>query len=121
MSDERLYAVRGATCCENTIESIQNFVPALYAALLQNNDIKEESIVSVQFSMTSDLNVLNPATALRKAAYADQVPLFVSAEPYIVGGLPFVIRVLICFYGSKKPTPLYLNGAEVLRPDLSNF
>ena len=31
-----------------------------------------------------------------------------------------VIRVLVTWYGSTRPVPVYLNGAEVLRPDLHN-
>jgi chorismate mutase len=117
--ENRLYAVRGAVCCENTSESIGSLVPRLYSELLQNNSISEPSIVSVLFSVTDDLTVMNPATALRRAGLANSVPLFACAEPFIDGYLPRVVRVLITFYGNKKPVPLYLNGAEVLRPDLS--
>lgn len=117
--ENRLYAVRGAVCCENTSESIGSLVPRLYRELLQNNSIEEPEIVSVFFSVTDDLTVMNPATALRRAGFAEAVPLFACAEPFIEGYLPRVIRVLITFYGCKKPTPLYFNGAEALRPDLS--
>jgi chorismate mutase len=113
----RLYAVRGAVCCSNTIESISEWVPALYRSLLKKNTISEIDIVSVVFSVTDDLNVLNPATALRKASFAENVPLFACAEPKIAGALPSVIRILLTFYGLHVPLPVYLNGAEILRPD----
>ncbi len=116
-SEPRLYAVRGAVCCNNSVESISQWVPALFKSLLEQNGINETGIVSVIFSVTSDLTVLNPATALRKAGYAVSLPLFSCAEPFIEGYLPFVIRILITFYGNRTPTPVYLNGAEVLRPD----
>lgn len=117
--ENRLYAVRGAVCCENTVESVSCHVPALYRALLERNGIAEDDIVSVVFSVTDDLTVLNPATALRKAGFAASVPLFACAEPFIENYLPRVIRVLITFYGVKRPEAVYLNGAEVLRPDLA--
>lgn len=116
----RLFAVRGAVCCENTEESIQTAVNSLYEGILAGNGITEGEIVSVQFTITTDLDALNPATALRLAGNAADVPLFVSSEPDIKNSLARTVRVLILFYGRVKPSPLYLNGAESLRPDLAS-
>lgn len=115
----RLHAARGATCCENSVDSIAERVPALYAEILRKNSIKERDIVSVVFSVTSDLTSLNPATALRRAGVAKDVPLFACAEPFIDGYLPKVIRVLVTYYGLGRTSHIYLNGAETLRPDLA--
>lgn len=117
--EDRLYAVRGAVCCENTAESVSALIPLMYREILGRNEIAESNIVSVIFSVTNDLTALNPATALRTAGLAHAVPLFASAEPFIENYLPRVIRVLITFYGTKAPVAVYLNGAEVLRPDLA--
>jgi chorismate mutase len=76
-------------------------------------------MVSVLFTITSDLTALNPATALRRSGLALSVPLFASAEPYIEGYLPSVVRILITYYGTKRPEHVYLNGAEILRPDIA--
>jgi len=95
-----------------------NCVPQLYREILIQNAIQENDIVSVLFSVTNDLTVLNPATALRKAGFAQTVPLFASAEPFIEGYLPSVIRILLTYYGKTDPIHIYLNGAEILRPDL---
>ena len=119
-TNHRLYAVRGAVCCHNTIDSLSTYVPMLYREILHRNGIDESDIVSVIFSVTDDLTVLNPATALRKAGLARAVPLFASSEPYIEGYLPSVIRVLVTFYGTVVPSPVYMNGAEALRPDLDH-
>jgi len=116
----RLYAVRGAVCCDNTKESISREIPRMYAEILARNSISEEEIVSVQFSVTGDLTAMNPATALRLAGSASAVPLFACAEPYVDGYLPGVVRVLVTFYGDSAPVPVYLNGAEALRPDLGH-
>lgn len=97
-----------------------NLVPQLYCEILKQNTIQENDIVSVLFSVTNDLTVLNPATALRKAGLAQSVPLFASAEPFIEGYLPSVIRVMVTYYGETSPVHVYLNGAEVLRPDLNS-
>jgi chorismate mutase len=103
----------------NTVESISQQVPALYREILARNAIRERDIVSVVFSVTSDLTVLNPATALRKAGLASSVPLFACAEPFIQGYLPLVVRILVTYYGKNRPAPVYMNGAEVLRPDIA--
>lgn len=117
-TNQRLYSVRGAVCCENTQESIIKFVPKLFQEIIQKNSIIEESIVSIIFSVTGDLTVMNPATALRNAGFSRETSLFSCLEPYIEGYLPSVIRILITYYGINKPEAVYINGAEVLRPDL---
>lgn len=114
----RLYAVRGAVCCENIRESIEERIPQLYREILTRNTIQEEDIVSIVFSVTGDIDILNPATALRGAGFASDIPLFACAEPFVIGGLPQVIRIMITYYGLSKPSPVYLHGAEALRPDL---
>lgn len=118
MNTNRLYALRGAVCAENSPSSIEKAVKLLFDTLFSRNDIKEEDLVSIQFTITSDLDALNPATALRKAGYCASVPLFCSTEPEIKGMLKQVIRVLITGYFDTKPEPAYVNGAEILRPDL---
>lgn len=115
---EKLHAVRGAVCCENTEESIATRIPELYRAIIDNNGIDESGIVSIQFSVNRELTALNPATALRRTCCVGDIPLFCAAEPYIDGYLENVIRILVTYYGTGKPVSAYLHGAEVLRPDL---
>lgn len=119
MSNKRLYAVRGAVCTEDSPEAIENAVKILFEKLYSQNNIQDDDLISIQFTMTSDLKSLNPATALRKAGYGSSVPLFCSQEAEITGMLPKVIRVLITGYFDSKPIPVYANGAELLRPDLN--
>jgi len=90
----------------------------MYRELIERNSIQESDIVSILFSVTGDLDAFNPATALRKAGLARSVPLMASAEPYVKGGLQRVMRVLVTYYGASAPIPVYMNGAERLRPDL---
>ncbi len=114
----RLFAVRGAVCCGNSEDSIKKEVNSLYLEILKRNGIDEGDIVSIQFTMTGDLDALNPATALRLGGNARNVPLFVSLEPGVKNSLARTVRIMITFYGKNKPEAVYLNGAEVLRPDL---
>ena len=119
MDNKRLYAVRGATCSKDSPLEIEKSIKTLFDKLYSENSILDENLVSIQFTITNDIKSLNPATALRKAGYGSDVPLFCSQEPEITGMLKNCIRVLITGYFEEKPKPVYINGAEVLRPDLA--
>ncbi len=110
--------MRGAACCTNTPESIQDTATALYREILAKNRIEEADIVSIQFTVTADLTAINPASALRMQGFALDTPLFVSLEPQVENSLPHTMRIMITFYGKEKPIAVYINGAEILRPDL---
>lgn len=116
---EKLTGIRGASCiADDTPEAVQAAVTELFATLYEKNAIKEKNIVSIQFTLTPDIQSLNPAAALRRAGYAVSCPLFCSQEPVIKGMLPRTVRVLITLYSRKAAVPVYINGAERLRPDL---
>jgi len=117
---KRLYALRGATRCENTEEDIRAQVAAMYSEMLELNKFNEEDIVSIIFSVTGDLNAINPCTALRKTGYAQSdTALFSAQEPGYASSLERTIRVMIHCYleEGSKVKHVYRNGAEVLRPD----
>ena len=120
--DKKLAAFRGAICVENTVESITKNVCLMCRELFSRNNIKAEDIVSLQFSITDDITVLNPATALRKGnpgLDVSAVPLFCCQEAKIDGGMKKVVRALLTAYvdeGQERHN-VYLNGAEKLRPD----
>jgi chorismate mutase len=87
--------------------------------ILRANRIAENHIVSIMFSLTEDLTAANPATGLRRTGHA-ATPLFCTLEARIDGALPRVIRALVTFDSlERRPSvPIYLEGAEALRPDL---
>ena len=114
---KKLRALRGAVCCEDNEESISSAVVNLYSRILIENSLPEKDIVSIQFTVTSDIRALNPASALRKNGFAKNTALFCALEPCMNGGLPKTIRILIYYYSRKKPIHIYMGGAEVLRPD----
>ena len=119
--EKRLAAFRGAVCVENTVESITENVCLMCRELFSLNGIEAEDIVSLQFSITDDITVLNPATALRKGnpgLDVSQVPLFCTQEAKIEDGMPLVVRALLTAYvaeGAERHN-VYMNGAEKLRP-----
>ena len=117
---KKLYAGRAAISAQNTQEDIQTAVVTAYTRFLELNTLQEKDIVSLQFSVTFDITAANPATLLRSAGYASATVLFCSAEPNINGSPHGIIRFLFYYYGKKKAVPVYLGGAEKLRPDLFN-
>ena len=117
---KKLYAGRAAVCAQNTPNDIKTAVVTAYTRFLKLNGLHEKDIVSLQFSITSDITAANPATLLRSAGFASEIMLFCSAEPNIDGSPCGIIRFLFYYYGKKKAIPVYLNGAEKLRPDLFN-
>ena len=120
--EKRIYAVRGAIFAENTKDSIQEKAVKLFNAVVEKNDIKSQDIVSLHWTLTKDLDAMNPATALRlgkPAIDVSEIPLFCSQEAFIQGGRPKVIRMMLTAYLDQKPSHIFLEGAEALRPDFS--
>jgi chorismate mutase len=119
IAEKRLFALRGATQCENDPQDMVEQVAALYDGLLFQNKLEEPDLVSVLFSVTPDLDAMNPATALRKSGRAGDAALFSLQESAAKGSLEKTIRVLIHCYMPCGAVPRYVyrNGAEVLRPD----
>ena len=123
--EKRVAAFRGAVCVENTAESITENVCLMCRELFFRNGIKAEDIISLQFTITDDITVLNPATALRRGDCGldvKEVPLFCSQEAKIDGGMKKVVRALLTAYYEEREggkQNVYLNGAEKLRPDFS--
>jgi chorismate mutase len=118
---KRLFALRGATRCQNEPEDIAEQVARLYDEILALNNLAEPDIVSILFSVTADLDALNPAAGLRREGRAGEASLFAVQEAAAQGGLPRTVRALIHCYLDEGALirHVYRNGAEVLRPDRS--
>lgn len=116
----KIQAVRGAVqIVSNNASEILRGTQSMMQTLIEGNHIEERHIVSVQFSVTSDLTAANPATAFRQLGY-NKTALFCCQEPSIDGAMPRVIRVLVTAYVEEgiRLQACYINGAEKLRPDL---
>jgi chorismate mutase len=120
---KRVCALRGATKVLNDASDIEKQVAALYDEMLCENGICEDDVISLIFSVTTDITAKNPAAALRAAARGGELSLFCCAEPQIDGAPPATktgfIRALMHCYLDENLTPhhIYRNGAQILRPD----
>jgi len=116
---KRLYALRGACQCENTQDDMCRQISLMYDELLETNNLAECDIVSVIFSVTGDLDAVNPSSALRKSGRAGELSLFSALEPECKNSLERTVRVIIHCYLDEvvNVNHVYRNGAEVLRPD----
>ena len=125
MNMKRLYALRGATGAENTADSIRSNVSEMCLTLFQKNNLSPEDIVSIQFTMMSDLTAMNPAAALRRGQNefdVSNIALFTSQEAQIDNSPEKMIRVLVTCYLPEKSElhHVYINGGEKLRPDFAS-
>ena len=114
--------VRGATTIEeDTPEAILRATRELLAFMIRLNNIKSVDVASAIFTTTFDVVSQYPALAARQLGWMD-VPLLCGHEMDLPGGLPRCIRVLI-HWNTDTPQAdiqhVYLNGAQVLRPDQS--
>jgi monofunctional chorismate mutase len=113
--------LRGAiTVEENSSESIRWASCRLIDELLRRNRLRPSRILCFLFSLTRDLDRLNPAQVARELGFT-ATALFCVQEAKIAETLPRVIRVLIIYTGPKwrKAVPVYLGKAGELRPDLA--
>ncbi|GAB6098470.1 chorismate mutase [Halanaerocella petrolearia] len=113
--------IRGAvTVEENSEKQILVATEELLEQLIAANDLQQEHIASIIFSMTSDLDQAFPAQAARELGWSE-VPLFCTKELEINGALEKCIRVLIHYNTDKSLADInhiYLKKAKKLRPDL---
>jgi chorismate mutase len=120
MSEERLFAVRGAVQVEaNDAESIGAATTELMRELLDRNELGPEALVSCLFTTTDDLDAEFPAAAARDLGL-DQVPLLCSREIPVPGAMPRVIRAMVHYYAplGHVPSHAYLGATQELRSDL---
>ncbi|RKD34523.1 chorismate mutase [Thermohalobacter berrensis] len=117
----RVVSVRGAITVEkNTKEDIVKSTEELLNELLIKNNIHNESVISIIFSSTKDLNKEYPAFAARKLGFV-KCGLMCFQEMEVENSLKKCIRVLILFNSNKKQSEIrhvYLKDAIKLRPDL---
>ena len=113
-------AIRGATTVkENTLEAILEETSVLLEAIMAENQIGSDDLVSILFTTTPDLTAAFPAKAARRLGLSD-TPLICAQELDVKGALPRCIRVMIHAYTSKSKQEIkhiYLNEAVSLRVD----
>ena len=119
----RVRAIRGATTVtENSREAIAEAVSELIDAIEIHNRLDTDEIVSVTFSVTSDLDAIFPAAVARRCQGWGDVPLLDVQHMKVEPSLQKCIRILIHL---NTPLPkdrlrhIYLRDAALLRPDLA--
>jgi len=98
MSEERLFAVRGAVqAVANEADAIVSATEDLLRELLDRNELSAEAMVSCLFTTTEDLNAEFPAVAARRLGL-DAVPLICAREIDVPEAMPRVIRTMVHYY-----------------------
>ena len=119
---DKIISIRGAiTVKENSVKEIKSATKKLLNEIFTQNNIQEEKVINIIFTVTDDLDVLNPATVARKDFKIDSIPMLCVQEMKIKDGLPKCIRIMIQVYTDltkEKIKHIYLGEAINLRPDL---
>jgi chorismate mutase len=115
-------AIRGATQLEadereHLLASTRELVEAVMAA----NTLSAEQLISIVFTVTSDLRSEFPAVAARELGMGD-VPLLCTTEIDVPGSLPRVVRLMAhaeMDVPRSRVQHVYLRGAAALRRDIA--
>jgi chorismate mutase len=122
VSGNQVRGIRGAvSVSKNDASEIIEATKCLLKQIVMENELNETDMVSIIFTVTSDLNVTFPAVAARELGWV-LVPLLCAAEIEVPDSLPGIIRVLMHVNTAKKQQEIkhvYLGEARRLRPDLS--
>ncbi|QNJ23645.1 chorismate mutase [Synechococcus sp. MIT S9220] len=114
--------LRGATtCADNSADAIREAVTELVDALMDQNALDPEQLVSVTFSATSDLDASFPAAAARHRSGWEDVALLDVQQMVVPGDLARCIRLLAHAWipADRQLHHPYLRTAARLRPDRS--
>jgi chorismate mutase len=119
----KVRAIRGATTVEvNTKEAMRDAVSELLTDIETRNQLDCEDVISVIFTVTTDLDAVFPAAIARERPQWTNIPLLDIQQMQVRGSLEKCIRVLIYLNTAKPQSEMYhsyLRKAENLRPDLN--
>ena len=119
-SNLKLTAIRGATTSKgDTDYFIKEAVIELIQELITRNNLKQENIISITFTVTRDLTSCFPASIARKHFNFDKVALLDCQQMFVPNDIKFCIRLLALTYfeSEKQLFHPYLNQSAKLRPD----
>ena len=115
-----LTAIRGAITSEGDSDVfIKNAVIELMQELIKLNDLREENIISITFTVTKDLTSCFPASIARNYFNLESVAFLDCQQMFVPNDINFCIRLmaLVNLDPKKKRTHPYLRGSSKLRPD----
>ena len=116
----KLSALRGATTSKGDTDIfIKEAVIELIDELITRNNLKQENIISITFTVTRDLTSCFPASIARKHFNFDKVALLDCQQMFVPNDIKFCIRLLALVYleSTKQLIHPYLNESAKLRPD----
>lgn len=115
--------IRGAiTVKENDANEMVANTKILLDEIIKRNNIVPENVAQVLISVTDDLDAVFPAQALRLLDGWTYVPVTCMREIPVVNSLEKCIRIMMTVetdIPQDQIEHIYLEGAVVLRPDLS--
>ena len=116
----KLTALRGATTTNGDTEFfIKEAVIELIQELITQNNLNQDNIISITFTVTKDLTSCFPASIARKYFNFDKVALLDCQQMFVPNDINFCIRLLALVYleSDKESVHPYLNESAKLRPD----
>lgn len=117
-------AIRGAiTVEEDSVQAIRRATEALIDEIVRLNGLHPQDVISVVFTLTSDLRAGFPGYFARRHGWSE-VPMLHAREIEVPGSLPRCIRALLHVEREPAAPPVrhvYLNAARSLRPDLREY
>lgn len=115
-------AIRGATQLDHDDrEHLLRSVTELIEAVIEQNALDRDDLISMILTATHDLRSEFPAVAARELGIGD-VPLLCAQELDVDGAMPRVIRVMLHVHTEASRADVrhvYLRGAVALRRDLA--
>ena len=118
--DFKLTALRGATTTKGDTDFfIKDAVIELIQELITQNDLNQENIISITFTVTKDLTSCFPASIARRYFNFDKVALLDCQQMFVPNDINFCIRILALVYleSDKESVHPYLKESAKLRPD----
>ncbi|CAN5819034.1 chorismate mutase [soil metagenome] len=116
-------AIRGATQLDvDERDHLLDRTTELVRAVLSENALSSDDLISIVFTATPDICSEFPAYAARTLGMVD-VPLLCTVELDITGAMQRVVRVLMhvdTTLTRAEITHVYLHGARHLRRDLTH-
>ncbi len=110
--------IRGAiTVDENTEDAIKAAVLELLSEMFRKNDLTQENISHIIFTLTRDLNAAFPAKFARIDMGLTKTAMMCYSELDVPGALAMCLRVLVVANVKEdfEPEFVYLKGADKLR------
>ena len=112
--------IRGATTSTgNSEEEIEIAVIELVDELILRNDLNQNLLLSITFTVTKDLDACFPASIARKCKGLDSVAFLDCQQMYVPNDIKYCIRLMahVLLPPNVSLNHPYLRGASKLRAD----